>query len=464
MHCVTLTFLTAASLFAQPWPRPKLVPVVSGLAFPVDIQNARDGTGRLFLVEQEGRIRILQDGALLADPFLDIRARVRAGGERGLLGLAFPPDFAAKRYFYVNYTEGRGAPDLRSVIARFRVLADDPNRADPNSEERVLVLNQPFDNHNGGQLAFGPRDGQLYAGFGDGGSGGDPQGNGQNISQLLGKMLRLDVEGQPFPQPEIWALGLRNPWRFAFDRETGDLWIGDVGQNRLEEIDYQPADAGPGRNYGWNVMEASQCYQPGCRTDGLVLPVFEYGRTLGISVTGGYVYRGSAYPERRGVYFLADYGTGRFWGVRRQGDGWANQELMRLDGTNVATFGEDENGELYFATHEAADGKLYRIADRTPEARSEFVLDPATGQPGVAPGREVYIYGWGIALEPQNTQVLFDGIAAEVVVVENQNGRELVVVRAPADLAGRETARMVLVSGGEPSAAVEVKIVPQPPE
>jgi len=463
MQRFTFAFLIAVSVFAQPWPRPKPLPVVSGLEFPVDIQNAGDSSGRLFLVEQVGRIRVLQDGALLPVPLLDIRARVRAGGERGLLGLAFPPDFAAKRYFYVNYTEGRSAPDLRSVIARYRMSADDPNQADPSSEERILVVNQPFDNHNGGKLAFSPRDGQLYAGFGDGGSAGDPQGNGQNPNQLLGKMLRLDVESQPFPQPEIWALGLRNPWRFSFDRETGDLWIGDVGQNRLEEIDFQPADAGPGLNYGWSVMEASTCYRPGCRTDGLVLPVFEYGRNLGVSVTGGNVYRGSAYPERRGVYFLADYGTGRFWGVRRQDEGWASQELMLLDGVNVATFGEDENGELYFASHQGADATLFRIADRTPVTRAEFVLDPSDGQPGVPPGGEVYIYGWGIALEPQNTEVYFDGVAAEVVAVENQNGRELVVVRAPVELSDREVAQMVLVSGGERSAAVEVKIVPRPP-
>ncbi len=459
MQRLILTLLATASVFAQPWPRPKPLPVVGGLEFPVDIQHARDGSGRLFLVEQVGRIRVLQDGALLPAPFLDIRARVRAGGERGLLGMAFPPDFATKRHFYVNYTEGRGAPDLRTVIARYRLSADDPNRADPNSEERILVVDQPFDNHNGGQVAFSPLDGQLYVGLGDGGSAGDPQGNGQNGNRLLGKMLRLDVEGQQFPAPEIWARGLRNPWRFSFHRETGDLWIGDVGQNRREEIDFQPADAGPGRNYGWNVMEASLCVLAGCRTDGLVLPVFEYARTLGVSVTGGYVYRGPAYPERRGVYFLADYGTGRFWGVRRQGDGWANQELMRLEGLNIATFGEDENGELYFATHEGADAKLYRIADRTPVTRSEFVIDPSSWQPGVVPGGEVYIYGWGIALEPRNTEVFFDGVAAEVVAVENQNGRELVVVRAPAELSNRDVAQMVLVSGGEPSAPLEVRIL-----
>lgn len=462
MQRITLLILTTACLFAQPWPRPKPLPVVSGLEFPVDIQHAGDGSGRLFLVEQAGRIRILQDGALLAEPLLDIRARVRAGGERGLLGLAFPPDFASKRHFYVNYTEGRGAPDLRSVIARFRMMADDPNRADPESEERIVVIDQPFDNHNGGQLAFSPLDGQLYAGFGDGGSGFDPQGNGQNMSRPLGKMLRFDVASQPFPQAEIWALGLRNPWRFSFDSETGDMWIGDVGQNRREEIDFQPADSGPGRNYGWGLMEASLCVETGCRTEGLVLPVFEYGRDLGVSVTGGYVYRGSAYPERRGVYFLADYGTGRLWGVRRQDEGWANQELMRLDGLNVATFGEDENGELYFATHEGANATLYRIADRTPVTRSEFVLDALTGQPGVVPGGEAYIYGWGIALEPRSTEVLFDGVAGAVVAVENQNGRELVVVRTPAELSDRAVAQMVLVSGGERSAAVEVKILPRP--
>ncbi len=273
-------------------------------------------------------------GAPLPDAFLDITDRVRSGGERGLLGLAFPPGYADKGYFYVNYTALNGA----TTISRFRLIAGDPNRADPASEEILLVIAQPYANHNGGQIAFSPRDGYLYVGMGDGGSGGDPQNRAQNPAELLGKLLRLDVEGavgtasaylvpptNPYTatigyRPEIWALGLRNPWRFSFDRQTGDLYIGDVGQGLWEEIDYQPASSAGGQNYGWRIMEGAHCYNPDpCDSTGLTLPIWEYSHSAGQCVTGGYVYRGDDYPDLAGMYIFGDYVSGAIWGLRRAG-------------------------------------------------------------------------------------------------------------------------------------------------
>ncbi|NWF86071.1 MAG: PQQ-dependent sugar dehydrogenase, partial [Bryobacteraceae bacterium] len=366
MKLMWILAIAASSAWAQEWPKLRFVEVAGGFTEVTDIQSPRDGSGRLFVLEQAGRIRILKGKQVLAQPFLDIRSKVVSGGERGLLGLAFPPGYASKGWFYVNYTEGSSAPNLRSVIARYRVRRDNPDVADPASEERILVVNQPFDNHNGGGLAFSPRDGYLYIGLGDGGSGNDPQGNGQNPRALLGKMLRIDVESGVAPyrvpesnpfvndarfRPEIWAWGLRNPWRYSFDRETGDLWIADVGQNRLEEVNFQPAESPGGENYGWAVMEASLCVAAGCRTEGLVRPVFEYGRNLGTSVTGGYVYRGNRYLSRRGMYLLADYTSGRFWAIRRGAASWESQEIGRLQNQFISTFGEDEDGELYFSIY-----------------------------------------------------------------------------------------------------------------
>jgi glucose/arabinose dehydrogenase len=265
-----------------------LVKVTSGFSAPTGIENAGDGSGRLFLVEQNGLVQILKNGVLEAVPFLDIQPKTQGGGERGLLGLAFPPGFASKQRFYVNYTNLNGD----TVVAQYRVSSD-PDRADAASETILMTIAQPFANHNGGDLRFGP-DGYFYIGTGDGGSGGDPLGNGQNRGVLLGKMLRVDVEGDPgylripadnpfitdpSSRGEIWAFGLRNPWRFSFDRVTGDLWIGDVGQNDREEIDFQPAGSQGGQDYGWNVMEGLHCYsQPGCSMQGLTLPVHEYSQ------------------------------------------------------------------------------------------------------------------------------------------------------------------------------------------
>jgi glucose/arabinose dehydrogenase len=260
------------------------------------------------------------------------------------------------------------------VVARYRLIAGDPNAADPASEEVILTVPQPFANHNGGQLAFGP-DGYLYIGMGDGGSAGDPLNNGQSTGTLLGKILRIDVEGgtalpydvppdNPFVgvagyRPEIWALGMRNPWRLSFDRGTGDLYIGDVGQNLYEEIDFQPAGDNVGRNYGWNIMEGASCFGSAtCSTAGLTLPVFVYDHSLGCSVTGGHVYRGAAFPSLKGIYLFGDYCSGRIWGMRQTGAAWDNAPLL-APALNISTFGKDEAGNVYVANH--ANGDLWRI-------------------------------------------------------------------------------------------------------
>jgi glucose/arabinose dehydrogenase len=323
-------------------------------------------------VEQAGRIRILDNGVVLPTSFLDLASmnppRLIAGGERGLLSVAFPPGFAAKGYFYVNYTR---TLDGATVVARYRVSIGDANAADPASEEVILTISQPFANHNGGQLAFGS-EGYLYIGMGDGGSGGDPFQVAQNPDNVLGKLLRIDVESGAVPygipptnpflgmagyRPEIWALGLRNPWRFSFDRGTGDLYIGDVGQNDFEEIDYQPAGDPGGRNYGWNIMEGDSCYPigtVGCNRTGLALPVFVYDHGPECSVTGGHVYRGSAYPSLQGVYLFGDLCSGRIWGLRKNGAAWENALLLDT-ALMISTFGEDESGNVYVANYSNGD-------------------------------------------------------------------------------------------------------------
>ncbi len=336
--------------------------VISGLAAPVGVTNAGDASGRLFVLEKPGRVRVVTDGVLQAGSFLDVVDRVASNGERGLLGLAFHPDFATNRFLYAFYTR---QTDGDLVIARF--IADiGLAAASPSTEQVLLVIEHSSEsNHNGGQLAFGP-DGFLYIGTGDGGGGGDPDGNGQSTDALLGKVLRIDVDGtgagpfgryaipadNPFvggPQAEeIWAYGLRNPWRFSFDREGGALWIGEVGQNDWEEIDREPAGDPGGRNYGWNVMEGAHCYNATtCDQSGMSLPIAEYDHGLGCSVTGGVVYRGTTWPDLVGQYVFADFCSGRIWTIPADG----TAASMRLQASlNLTSFGESETGELY-ATH-----------------------------------------------------------------------------------------------------------------
>jgi glucose/arabinose dehydrogenase len=374
-------FLIAAILFPAATPghsqaQLQLQNAFPNLTFssPVDLQHPGDGTDRIFVVEQPGMIRVFENtaSATAARVFLDIRDRVNYGGEKGLLGLAFHPNYQNNGYFYVNYTTTRQGR-LQTFIARYRVSAIDSNQADKDSEQVLLVFDQPFENHNGGQLAFGP-DGYLYIAAGDGGSGGDPQGNGQSLQTLLGKILRIDVDtatggrnyGIPSDNPfagntagnreEIFAYGLRNPWRFSFDPVTNWLWVGDVGQNRREEIDIIEK----GQNYGWNRMEGNLCYPSGspCDLPGLVKPILDYGRDLGASVTGGYVYRGTKVPELAGAYIYGDYVSGRLWALRYDGTNPATNTMLFDTSLNIASFGIDKNNELYIC---AFDGRIYRF-------------------------------------------------------------------------------------------------------
>ncbi len=355
----------------------RLVEVASGFSRPLDLTHAGDGSGRLFVVEQSGQIKIVQDGQVLPEPFLDVSDRISPEAlgngytERGLLGLAFHPNYAENGFFFIDYTDHNG----HTVIARYRVSEDDPNRADPQSAEPILYVQQPYANHNGGQLAFGP-DGYLYVSLGDGGSGGDPESNGQNLRTLLGTLLRLDVdteagegyvvpEDNPFvdrkdARPEIWAWGLRNVWRFSFDRATGDLYMADVGQNKWEEINFQPADSQGGENYGWNAYEGSHPYSGKEPASEVVMPILEYGHENGwCSVTGGYVYRGEALPGLQGYYLYSDWCTGTIWAAQRDENGdW--QSLISLEsGRQVSSFGEDEDGELYLVDYA---GSVLRFA------------------------------------------------------------------------------------------------------
>jgi len=332
--------------------------LVSGLNRPVDLQA--DGSGRLFVIEKVGRIRIIESDQLLEGPFLDISDRVGSNGnEQGLLGLAFHPQFAENGRFFVNYTDTNG----NTVIARFQV-SNDPNVADPASEVNLLGVDQPFPNHNGGVLTFGP-DGYLYVGLGDGGAAGDPNGNAQNTDTLLGKILRLDVDsGEPYAVPadnpfgdEIWAYGLRNPWRLSFDKSTGDLYIGDVGQGDWEEIDFLAAGSPGGANFGWDHREGAHDYEGG-GPQGMIDPVAEYSHPEGgCSVTGGYVYRGSL-PEWNGIYLYGDYCTGMVWGLLQTDGGWQNQLLFDLDIT-ITSFGQDGSGEVYLISD---NGEILRLA------------------------------------------------------------------------------------------------------
>jgi glucose/arabinose dehydrogenase len=352
-----------------------LEPVVSGLDHPVSIAHTADT--RLFVVEQPGRIVIVDGTHVLPEPFLDIRSLVQYGGEQGLLGIAFDPDYAHNGFFYIDYTSRAGNGD--TVIARYSVSSTDANRADAASARTLLTIDQPFANHNGGQLQFGP-DGYLYIGMGDGGSGGDPGNRAQNLGELLGKLLRLDVRntsgytvpasnpfvGRAGARGEIWAYGLRNPWRFSFDRVTGDLWIADVGQGDWEEIDFQPAASIGGENYGWRRMEGTHCFNPStnCQDASFVMPVLEYGHDDGAcSITGGYVYRGARYPRLQGTYIYGDYCNGRIDGATRLSDGSVRAFNLLETTLAISTFGEDVAGELYVADYDA--GRLYHIASET---------------------------------------------------------------------------------------------------
>ena len=477
----SVALLLAGRLAAQ---EIQAVPAVSGIALPTDIQNAGDGSGRLFLVQQNGIVRIFRNGSLAPQPFLDIGAKTHAGGEQGLLGLAFPPGFSQSRRFYVDYTDLNG----NTVIAQYLVSAN-PDAADAASETALLHITQPFANHNGGQLRFGP-DGYLYIGMGDGGSAGDPFANGQNLGTLLGKILRVDVESQPgqvkIPpdnplasaagaRPEIWAYGLRNPWRFSFDRADGDLYIADVGQDAYEEVDYQPAGGGGGQNYGWNIMEGMHCFaQANCHMQGLTLPVTEYTHADGCSISGGFVYRGRVSPGLRGTYLYGDYCSGKIWGLERQGS-WSSR-LLLASGFAITTFGEDESGELYVA--DAKSGTVYHIVgSQAPRFTAAGVVNAADFAPGLVAGSAATVFAAGVLDYPgvvaagavpvppslQGVSVTVNGIAAPVLALADRNGVEQVNFQTPFEIEGQPSASVVVARAGHASAAVAVPVLSAQP-
>jgi glucose/arabinose dehydrogenase len=422
---------------------PMLHKVLGGFVRPVFVTHAGDGSGRLFVGEQRGSIRIVANGQVQSTTFLDLSSVISTGGlEQGLLSLAFHPDFddptrPGHRRLFVYYTP---AGQVANTLASYRVSAGDPNRADPSTAQVLLPI--PHNSvsyliHGGGTLAFGP-DGYLYVGIGDGGPQGDPYGNAQNKNLLLGKLLRLDVDrgspygippsnpfvGQANVKPEIWAMGLRNPWRGSFDRATGDLWIGDVGLNSWEEVNLQRAGSPGGQNYGWNIMEATHCLNSrDCDQTGLTVPVHEYDHSLtGCAIIGGHVYRGTAMPALRGAYVFGDYCTGRIWSLRREANGsWVRTQL--LDAAfyiTISSFGEDESGELYLT--DFYSGSLYRLVDSSipiPTATPTATLDPsiptptptatatptATPTPRSGPGPDLTITAFSAGSAPSNRPI-----------------------------------------------------------
>jgi glucose/arabinose dehydrogenase len=344
--------------------------IARGLSKPVFITHSRDNSGRLFVVEQTGRIRVIRNGVLQSAPFLDLRSKISYGGERGLLGLAFHLDYSWNRKFFVNYTDRNG----NTVIEQYLRSPTNANVALPTGK-LVLRISQPYANHNGGMLAFGP-DRYLYVGMGDGGGSGDPGNRAQNLENVLGKILRLNIDTRytytvPPTNPYVgrpghdlvWASGLRNPWRFSFDRATWDLWIGDVGQSRYEEINRSRAP-NPGRaaNYGWRQLEGRHCYNPptNCNTTGKTMPIAEYGHNLGCSVTGGYVYRGATYPDLKGAYLFGDYCSGRVWGLDAAGPNTQAPVQLFDTAALISSFGEDQVGNLYLVDH---NGDIWLIRD-----------------------------------------------------------------------------------------------------
>ena len=384
---------------AENLPLITLEPIATGLTNPLGIVDAGDSSGRLFVVLQAGQIIIVNSTTTLNTPFLDIRERIRSGGELGLLGLAFHPQYRSNGFFYINYTNRQG----QTVISRFQVSTA-TNTADAESELIILTIDQPFSNHNGGQIQFGP-DGLLYIGTGDGGAGGDPQNRAQNLGDLLGKMLRINVNEDDFPtdqdrnyaippnnpfinnlaaRNEIWAYGLRNPWRFSFDRLTGALFIGDVGQGTWEEISRQPPTSSGGENYGWRLMEGTHCFEPeeNCPTDNLTLPIIEYPQNfgdefIGCAVIGGYQYRSTAIPQLFGMYIYADFCSGKIWGSRESNGQWESAVLLDSN-RSITSFGEDMNGSLYVS--DAATGSILRIAGPNVGGCIAFNREPLANQ------------------------------------------------------------------------------------
>ncbi len=402
--------------------------IASGFTQPVQVTHAGDGSQRLFVVEQVGRIKIIHPNHSTTT-FLDIDPRVLSGGERGLLGLAFHPQYSSNGYFYLDYTDNDG----HTTISRFQVSSN-PDIANVNSEQILFKINQPYSNHNGGQLLFGP-DGYLYIGMGDGGSGGDPQNNAQNLNTPLGKMLRIDVNqgvlygipssnpyvNTPNADPRIWAWGLRNPWRFSFDRLTGDLYIGDVGQNEWEEIDFLPKDTLGGTNFGWRCMEGSHVYNtdPPCDSPSylatLTGPITEYSHSVGRSITGGFVYRGLLNPGLQGIYFFADYVNGKIFSLQNNNGSWV-QTLEITTGFLTSAFGEDENGELYVVDYSGSVRQLSGASLSPPNLdESTILVDKNQANPNEVLTYTINLTNSGVAL---NTQALFENPIPEKITYQ----------------------------------------------
>jgi uncharacterized repeat protein (TIGR01451 family) len=378
----------------QSWPQISLTSPIGGFHHPTHLAVAHDGSIRLFVTEQSGVIRIIKNGSILDTPFLDITGRPGTVGDQGLLSVAFPPDFANKKHFYINYVTAANT----LVVARYNITSD-PDVADPNSEQIVLSVG-PYQNsasHFGGELAFGPLDGDLYFGLGTG-SGGAPNAMGQDTTVLFGKILRLDVEtgnpatytvpaGNPYAtdpnaRPEIWALGLRNPWRSSFDSQTGDFYIADVGENTREEVDFQPANFSGGANYGWDIMEGSLCFDATtCDTTGLTLPVAEYDHTEGCDISGGTVYRSARYPTFQGIYFYGDWCSGNIWGLQQINQSWFSAPLATTT-LSVIAFSEDEDGHLWVADY--SGGAIYSVVEGPPNPLNLSITEADSADPSRA--------------------------------------------------------------------------------
>lgn len=404
------------------------VAYAEGFSSPVAIAHA-GADARLFVVERGGSIRIIHgDGTIDPVPFIDISGLITAGGERGLLGLAFHPDYAENGYFFVNYTD----LDENTVIARFTVSDSDPDIADAETREVILSIDQPYSNHNGGDLKFGP-DGYLYIGTGDGGSSGDPENNAQDLSSLLGKMLRIDIDsGSPYSIPsgnpyvedaevanEIWASGLRNPWRFSFDRETGDMWIADVGQNNIEEINFIPSGSGAGMNFGWRCYEGEESFNTeNCEPEGVYqFPLYQYYHSTdnGCSVTGGFVYRGEEFPSLDGYYFFTDYCNDMLYSLHDSSGEWVLTDHGQFAGNNFSTFGEDQNGEIYVAG--ISSGTVYKLtAEEEQTGVDDQVLSPWTIYPNPAYG-QIYIRSEEQNMQPGKIRIL--SMSGELVTEYN---------------------------------------------
>lgn len=398
LRLLLLICFGSVDVLAQDWPNISFAKPIGGFLHPTHLASANDGSGRIFVVEQAGRIRIIKNGAIQATSFLDITARVGSiSGTKGLLSVAFPSDYANKKHFYVNYTTSSGV----LVLARYG-LTSDPDVADVNSEQ-IVLSDGPFPDHYGGELGFSPLDGYLYFGIGTG-SGSSPDNLGQDLTVLRGKLLRLDVEsGNPSTysippdnpyvgvanaRPEIWALGLRNPWRSSFDPMTGDYYVADVGQSSREEVDFQAANGGGGANYGWDIMEGSLCFQTTtCDMTGLTLPVAEYDHSQGCSIAGGMVYRGALYPSLQGIYFFGDWCSGNIWGLRRPNGIWQNS-LLTNSTLSITSFSEDEAGKLWVSDY--SGGGVYPIVAGPPVPVDLSVTQTDSADPSPAGARLTY--------------------------------------------------------------------------